>query len=162
MIMKAKRSKSSSDKISRLRRALIEKERELGLLRQISESISGNLDLDDLLRQVIGIVVKVTKADACLLYLYDSGKRELILKASQNPHPRLIGRIRLELGEGITGWVARERQLVAIDKNASDDPRFMVFQNLPEDRYQAFLSIPIISKNEMAHPMNFSQNTLLM
>jgi signal transduction protein with GAF and PtsI domain len=154
MITKEKRVKTSEEKIAQLKRSLIEKTRELSLLRQISESISCNLDLDDVLKQIIDIVVQVTKADACLLYLYDERNKELILKATKNPHPKLIGRVRLELGEGITGWVARERKLVAIPKNASDDPRFKVFHKLPEDRYHAFLSIPVISKNEVIGVIN--------
>jgi signal transduction protein with GAF and PtsI domain len=154
MITKEKRVKNSEEKIASLKRSLAEKSRELELLRQISESISCNLDLDDVLKQIIDIVVQVTKADACLLYLYDDRNKELILKATKNPHPKLIGRVRLELGEGITGWVAKERKLVAIAKNASDDPRFKVFHNLPEDRYHAFLSIPVISKNEVIGVIN--------
>jgi signal transduction protein with GAF and PtsI domain len=154
MIKKEKRLKSNDDKIAQLKRSLAEKTRELELLRQISETISCNLDLDDVLKQIIDIVVQVTRADACLLYLYDDRNKELVLKATKNPHPGLIGRVRLELGEGITGWVARERKLVAISKNASDDPRFKVFQKLPEDRYHAFLSIPVISKNEVIGVIN--------
>ncbi|HET6466095.1 MAG TPA: GAF and ANTAR domain-containing protein [Nitrospiria bacterium] len=154
MITKEKRLKTDEEKIAQLKRSLSEKARELDLLRQISESISCNLDLDNVLKQIIDIVVQVTKADACLLYLYNDRNKELILRATKNPHPKLIGRVRLELGEGITGWVARERKLVAIAKNAHDDPRFRVFQNLPEDRYQAFLSIPVVSKNEVIGVIN--------
>ncbi|MBI3610671.1 MAG: GAF and ANTAR domain-containing protein [Nitrospirae bacterium] len=146
--------KTSDDRIAQLKRSLSEKTRELSLLRLISESISCNLNPDDVLQQIIDIVVQVTKADACLLYLYDDRNKELILRATKNPHPKLIGRVRLELGEGITGWVARERKLVAIAKNASDDPRFKVFHNLPEDRYHAFLSVPVISKNEVIGVIN--------
>jgi len=154
MITKEKRPKTREDKIAQLKRSLTEKTRELDLLRQISESISCNLDLDDVLKQIIDIVVQVTSADACLLYLYNERNKELILRATKNPHPKLIGRVRLELGEGITGWVAQERKLVAIAKNASDDPRFKVFHKLPEDRYHAFLSIPVISKNEVIGVIN--------
>lgn len=154
MISKEKHRRTRDDKVTLLKRSLADKTRELELLRQISESISCNLDLDDVLKQIIDIVVQVTKADACLLYLYDDRNKELILKATKNPHPKLIGRVRLELGEGITGWVARERKLVAIAKNATDDPRFKVFHRLPEDRYQAFLSVPVISKNEMIGVIN--------
>jgi signal transduction protein with GAF and PtsI domain len=154
MITKEKRLKTGDEKIAQLKRSLVEKSRELELLRQISESISCNLDLDDVLKQIIDVVVQVTRADACLLYLYDDRNKELILKATKNPHPKLIGRVRLELGEGITGWVARERKLVAIAKDASDDPRFKVFHKLPEDRYHAFLSVPVISKNEVIGVIN--------
>ncbi|MFQ5949275.1 MAG: GAF domain-containing protein, partial [Nitrospiria bacterium] len=86
---------------------------------------------------MVEMVVEMTQADAFLIYLLNESRDELILRASKNPHPKLIGRIRLEIGEGITGWVAREKRLVAIPKNAEDDPRFKFFHRLPEDRYQA-------------------------
>ena len=140
--------------VKELKKALLEKAKETAILHQISESISSNLNLDEVLKQIIEIVVQVTHADASLLYLLDGHKEELILRASKNPHPKLIGRIRLEIGEGITGWVAKEKKPVAIPKNASDDPRFKVFHNLPEDRYQAFLSVPLIVKNEVIGVIN--------
>ncbi|MEP6600966.1 MAG: hypothetical protein ABJB49_04055, partial [Nitrospirota bacterium] len=59
---------------------------------------SGNLDLDAVLRDIMEIAVQVTKADACLVYLVSSRPDELVLRASKNPHPKLIGRIRLGLG----------------------------------------------------------------
>jgi signal transduction protein with GAF and PtsI domain len=84
----------------------------------------------------------------------------LILRASKNPHPKIIGRIKVKLGEGITGWVARERQPVAIHKEAYNDPRFKLFHNLPEDRYQAFLSAPVITKNEVIGVINVQHRRL--
>lgn len=134
--------------------ALLEKTKEVELLHRITESISSNLDLELVLKEIVGMVVEMTGADACLIYLLNESQKELILRASKNPHPHLIGRVRLELGEGITGWVAKEKRMVAIPQNADDDPRFKVFQNLPEDRYQAFLSVPVISKGEVIGVIN--------
>ncbi|HEX9757076.1 MAG TPA: GAF domain-containing protein [Nitrospiria bacterium] len=131
-----------------------ERIQEIEVLRRITQTISCKLDLEEVLHQIIETVVKVTKADACLLYLLDQLGEELILRASKNPHPKLIGRIRIEVGEGITGWVAKQAQPVAISRNASDDPRFKVFHNLPEDRYHAFLSVPVISQNEVIGVIN--------
>ncbi len=121
---------------------------ELKILHQISHSISCSLDLDKVLKEIIELVVDVTKCDSCLLYLLDENEPYLFLRASKNPHPRLIGRISVKVGEGITGWVAENAELVAISKNASKDPRFRVFSNLPEDRYESFLSAPIIAPTE--------------
>ncbi|MER3424565.1 MAG: GAF sensor protein [Nitrospiraceae bacterium] len=137
-----------------LARALREKTREVDVLHRISESISSTLDLEAVLKHIVEIVSEVTKADACLLYLLSDSREELILRASKNPHPKLIGRITIGLGEGITGWVARERTRVVISSNASDDPRFKFFHNLPEDRYQAFISVPIMAKKEVVGVIN--------
>ncbi len=117
---------------------------ELEILHQISRSISCSLDLDQVLKEIVELVVAVTKCDSCLLYLLEDSEPYLFLRASKNPHPRLIGRISVKVGEGITGWVAETSETVAIARNAGKDPRFKVFNNLPEDKYQAFLSVPII------------------
>jgi signal transduction protein with GAF and PtsI domain len=144
----------SGDTSAKLKLALKMKTQEVDVLHQISQAISGNLNLEDVLRHILELVTEVTKGDSCLLYLMDKSNEELILRASQNPHPKIIGRIKVKVGEGITGWVARERQPVAIQKNASNDPRFKFFHNLPEDRYQAFLSVPITTKSEVVGVIN--------
>jgi len=140
--------------VEQLQRALREKTREVDVLHRISESISSTLDLEAVLRHIVEVVVEATNCDACLLYLLSNSREELILRASKNPHPKLIGRITIGLGEGITGWVARERTRVVIPSNASDDPRFKFFHNLPEDRYQAFVSVPILTKKEVVGVIN--------
>jgi signal transduction protein with GAF and PtsI domain len=140
--------------LRQLEQALREKTREVDVLHRITESITNTLDLESVLKHIVDVVVEVTRADACLLYLLSDGREELILRASKNPHPKLIGRITIGLGEGITGWVARERTRVVIPSNASDDPRFKFFHNLPEDRYQAFVSVPIMAKNEVVGVIN--------
>src|SRR5438128_12298736 len=117
---------------------------ELRILHQISQSISSTLDLDQVLRQIVELVIDVTHGDACLLYLLDEAGDNLVLRASKNPHPRLIGKIAMKVGEGITGWVAREVQPVAIARHASRDSRFKLFHTLPEDKYDAYLSVPIV------------------
>lgn len=134
-----------SNSIENIQKTLDLAGQELKILHQISQSISCSLDLDQVLRQIIDLVVNVTSGDSCLLYLLDETEDFLILRASKNPHPRLIGKIAVKVGEGITGWVAQEAQPVAIARNASKDTRFKVFHTLPEDKYEAFLSVPIVA-----------------
>ena len=148
------KTKDTSKNRVELKRQLRQKSAEISLLHRLSEAVGGTLDLDTVLRHLLEMVVDVTRADACLLYLLDASRRELVLRASKNPHPRLIGRITLEVGEGITGWVAKEQTPVIIAKNASDDPRFKFFHNLPEDRYQAFMSVPISHRGRVVGVMN--------
>ncbi len=137
-----------------LKQQVRERTREVQILHRISESVSSTLEQATVLKEIVEVVVEVTKADACLLYMISENKEELILRASKNPHPRLIGRISIGLGEGITGWVAREKVPVVIPRNASDDARFKFYHRLPEDRYQAFVSVPIMSKGEIVGVIN--------
>ncbi len=61
---------------------------------------------------------------------------------------------RLRMDEGLTGWVARERRLLAISREAYQDPRFKVFSDLPEDAYEAFLSAPVIARDRVVGVIN--------
>lgn len=127
---------------------------EIKLLRSITSLLSGKLNLDDILTQVVHIASQVTGGDACLLYLKDKKDGELVLRASKNPHPKVLGKVKLKLGEGITGWVAEHKHPVAIGKSAGSDSRFKVFNNLPEDKYESFLSAPIMLDGEAIGVIN--------
>src|SRR5207248_5096437 len=124
------------------------------LLHQISNLVSSNLSLENVLQELIGLAVEVTGCDACLVYLVDRGSKEIVLRGSQLPHASELGHIRMKMGEGITGWVAQHKSVVALASNASADARFKTFQTLPEDTYQAFLSIPLISNGEVIGVIN--------
>jgi uroporphyrinogen-III synthase len=58
------------------------------------------------------------------------------------------------VGEGITGWVAKHHQPVAIASNAFQDPRFQFFNELPEDRFESFLSVPLLSRGRIVGVIN--------
>jgi len=110
------------------------------------------MNLQAALDIVVGLVVEFMECDSCLVYLLDN--QELILRASNRSHPESIGRIRLALSEGLTGWVAREKRLLAISREAFHDPRFKFFSDLPEDTYEAFLSAPIKSRRGVEGVIN--------
>ena len=77
-----------------------------------------------------------------------------MLCATNQVHKGALGNVRLKLDEGLTGWVARERRLLAISREAYKDPRFKYFKDLPEDTFEAFLSAPVISRNRVVGVIN--------
>jgi signal transduction protein with GAF and PtsI domain len=133
---------------------LEQKEQELAILHEVAQDISGNLDIYELLARIVDMVINTFAADSCLIYLYDKQNDELILTASSNEEHDVLGRVKLKIGEGVTGWVAKEKKPVALEKEAYKDQRFKTFIALEEDKYEAFLSIPILSKNEIVGVMN--------
>jgi len=125
---------------------------ELEIFSDLSALFASTLELQHTLDETIGLVSRLTKADACFLYLLDHAANDLVLSASKTPHPHEIGHLRLAMGEGITGWVAKHHKVVALPKGAQHDPRFR--GALPEDGYEAFLSIPILIKNKLVGVIN--------
>lgn len=127
--------------------------KELQFLYQVAQRVH-SLDIDKLLDEIVKIAIQVTKGDSCLIYILDKKKQELVLRASKKPHPDLLRKIKLKLGVGITGWVAKERRVVAISFGASKDKRFKFFRSLPEDRFEAFLSVPIVNRKTVYGVIN--------
>lgn len=127
-------------------------EKQLRLLQKISRYMAREIHLSAVLQGVVSLVVDFMHSDSCLLYLLE--QHELVLCASNNPQPETLGRVRLKLGEGLTGWVARERRLLSVSRQAYLDPRFKLFTTLPEDTYEAFLSAPVMTNNRVAGVIN--------
>ena len=67
------------------------------------------------------------------------------------PHASDLGRLRLNVGEGVTGWVAEHKPAVVLSSNAPLDARFKHAQQLIEDTYQALLSVPLVSSATYRH-----------
>lgn len=129
-------------------------ESQVSLFHRVSSIVSSNLSMDEMLGEVVGLTVQASDCDACLVYLIDHSSDEIVLRASQVPHAADLGNLRLKIGEGITGWVAEHKSVVALPSNAASDTRFKRFQTLVEDTYQAFLSVPIVSGGELIGVIN--------
>lgn len=129
-----------------------EKWDELKIFSDLSSLFASTLEVNQTLGETINLVSGLAKADACFLYLIDHASNDLVLSASKTPHPHEIGHLRLKMGEGITGWVAKHHKVVALSKDAYKDPRSR--GALPEDQYEAFLSIPILIKNKPVGVIN--------
>lgn len=124
------------------------------LLHRISSIVSSEVSLDEMLGEIIGLTAQVTECDACLVYLLDRDTDEIVLRASQVPHASALGNLRMQMGEGVTGWVAEHKSVVALSSNAASDARFKRFQTLIEDTYEAFLSVPLISAGDIIGIIN--------
>ncbi|MBZ5609081.1 MAG: ANTAR domain-containing protein [Acidobacteriia bacterium] len=127
---------------------------QVGLLHRISSIVSSELSLDEMLGEIIGITAQVTECDACLVYLIERDSDEIVLRASQLPHASALGNLRMKMGEGVTGWVAEHKSVVALPSNAGSDARFKRFQALIEDTYEAFLSVPLVSGGDIIGVIN--------
>jgi signal transduction protein with GAF and PtsI domain len=127
-------------------------EQQLRLFQRVSRLMTRDLELEDVLHEMVTLLQDFLQSDSCLIYLVEEG--ELVLAASSDQNRQNIGRVRLRLNEGLTGWVARERRLLAISREAYNDSRFKYFKDLPQDTFEAFLSVPVISQNKVVGVIN--------
>lgn len=125
---------------------------EVEALHDIGRRVAAAAPMRDVLSRVVDFAVTLVKCDSCLVYIREGD--QLILRASKNKHDDVLGSIRLRLGQGITGWVAERGEVAAIPRAASKDPRFQGFNELEEDRYEAFLSVPLLCRSKVVGVIN--------
>src|SRR6266516_3184232 len=122
---------------------MVREDSPLDYLHGLASRMAAAAPLAEVLSDVVDFASSVATCDSCLIYLVEG--EELVLRASKNLHPDAVDRVKLKIGQGITGWVAEHRQPVSVWEKAFSDPRFKRFHQLPEDRYEAFLSVPVLS-----------------
>jgi signal transduction protein with GAF and PtsI domain len=120
----------------------------------------------EVLDSVVEFAAALVKCDSCLIYVLEGD--ELVLRASKKAHSEAVGRLKLDrlklrVGQGITGWVAKHHEPVAISQRAALDPRFQFFHELPENNdneidnensYEAFLSVPLMCRGRVVGAIN--------
>ncbi len=115
---------------------------QIDFLHEISSRIAAADSLHLVLDRIVSFISNVIPCDSCFVYVLEG--ENLVMRASKNPHADLVDHMGIQIGQGVTGWVAKHQQPVAIASGASNDPRFKAFKNLPEDHFEAMLCTPIM------------------
>jgi uroporphyrinogen-III synthase len=121
-------------------------------LHEIGSRMASADPLHEVLAQVVDFAGDLVDCDSCFVYVLEND--ELVLRASKNPHEEVVDRLKIRMGQGITGWVAEHREPVAVSEGAGKDPRFQLFNELPEDGFEAFLSVPLLSRGRLVGVVN--------
>lgn len=124
----------------------------LNFLHDVSTRIAAADPLHEVLDEIVEFVSDLVSCDSCFIYVKEA--HELVLRASKNSHPEVLDRLKLTVGEGITGWVAENNEAVVLTERAWQDKRFQKFIELPEDSFEAFLSIPVSSRGNVVGVVN--------
>jgi signal transduction histidine kinase len=124
-----------------LESALRREQKKVALVQEVSRALSTVGDLDALLRLIMEKVTVLMEADRSTLYLVTEDGRQLWSKVIQGGE-RV--EIRLDVGEGVAGWVAQTREIVNIPE-AYADQRFQPAWDLKSGyRTRSILSVPMI------------------
>jgi phosphotransferase system, enzyme I, PtsP len=109
---------------------------ELGHL--FRESVS----IETLLDKAVEMVAARTRSAVCSIYLYKPAEQVLVLQATRGLTPESVGKVRLKIGEGLTGLALQQMKPIC-EKDASRNPHYRFFPNSQEELYEAFLALPI-------------------
>jgi len=112
-------------------------------LQRILHEVNKAHDIEQAVAVIVSRVGSAMGVDVCSVYLHEPDSRQLVLMASEGLNPESVGKVRLALNEGLVGLVASRAEPVNVE-NAFDHPQFKYIEETGEERYHAFLGVPII------------------
>jgi signal transduction histidine kinase len=124
-------------------RDLVDADRELVLLRELIQAASSGPGVEPLAAAAARMITEATGTDVCFVHVLDDTERSLTLAGATPPFDSEVGKIRLPLGQGISGWVASHREPVVITHNKEADPRYMPFRSLRGSDFTSMVSVPM-------------------
>lgn len=118
-------------------------DRELALLRELIRAASSGPGVEPLAAAAARMITAATGTDVCFVHVLDDTERSLTLTGATPPFDSQVGKIRLPLGQGVSGWVASERQPVVIIRDKESDPRYRPFESLRGSDFTSMVSVPM-------------------
>jgi GAF domain-containing protein len=125
----------------------------LRALREIAQALSAAWDLDTTLDLIARRTNHVMDADSCSLYLLEPEGEILRLRASTRLSRDSLGRASLRLGEGLTGWAAKNGKPAAV-REAQLDPRFKLLPETGEEELRSLLAVPLTNRGRIIGALN--------
>jgi len=98
--------------------------------------------LEGFLSDVVGLIATHMQADACSIFLYDENADTLFLRATRGLNADSVDKLKLHLGEGITGTALKELRPIR-EGRSKDSPYYKPVPNIDEERYESMLAVPI-------------------
>ncbi len=119
----------------------------LSTLQDISAIILQSHHLDETLENIVTLVAERAHSEVCSLYLLEENSATLVLRATCGLAADSVGKVRLEIGEGLTGLAVEQRAILAIEE-PQNDPRYRYFAGTGEEQFHSFLAIPLFDRSE--------------
>jgi len=119
----------------------------LTILEDISTLISHSHDLQAALNSIVATVADRMETEVCSVYILDQPKKRLTLRATMGLDEESVGRVSMDIGEGLTGLVIQRMKPVMV-VDAPAHPRYKYFPETHEEHFHSFLGVPLI-ENKM-------------
>lgn len=122
-------------------------------LSKISNAITSDLYLEDMLKLIVTLTANVMKVKICALWLLDPNTQELKIRATQAMSHEYLKERSLKVGEGIVGLVVKEKKPVTI-LNVIKDEKYREKNLAKKLGLASMLSVPMKVKNRVIGVIN--------
>lgn len=126
---------------------------QLEALSEISEAITSDTYLDDILRLIVVVTAKVMGSNICSLMLLDEESGVLEIRATQAVSEGYLKKTPVGIGEGISGMAARKNESIAV-WDVKEDPRFVNKEIAVKENLCSLLCMPMSVKGKVVGVIN--------
>lgn len=116
-------------------------------LRSIVQEVSAAANLSAILEIIVSRVKRAMVTEACSVYLRNNHD-VYVLMATDGLNESSVGRVSLARNQGLVGLVAVREEPINLE-DAEAHPKFQYFPETGEERYSAFLGVPIIHQRQV-------------
>lgn len=131
----------------------------LSVLRKIVQEVSTAPDLESVLDLIVRRIQRAMRTEVCSIFLLDPTRQRYVLRATQGLNQEAVGRVSLSMTEGIVGQVGQRAEPINLE-DAFTHPAFHYLQSTGEERYHAFLGVPIIHHRSVLGVLVVQQHDL--
>lgn len=128
----------------------------LKTLRRIVQDVTSAETLPDALSMLVKRLSDALHTQAVAVYLIDNQSAEYVLSAQAGLNENAVGHIRLSLDQGLIGLVGRREEPINL-ANATEHESFFKHDLVGEERYNAFLGVPVIHHRRLYGVLTLQQ-----
>jgi two-component system, response regulator PdtaR len=125
----------------------------LSTLNEISQAITSDLYLDDILKLIVNLTAGAMRVKICAVWLLDDETGELTIRATQALSKEYLKERALKVGEGIVGSVAKKKKPIIIP-DVSKDESYKEKELAKKEGLVAMLSVPMLVKDKVIGVIN--------
>jgi len=127
--------------------------KQIAALSRISQAVSSDLLLEDVLRLIVMVLAEVMDSKICSLMLVDEKKKELLVRATQSISAEYNQKPNLKIGTGIAGRVVEESKPISV-LDVRRDPRYQNTDIAIKEGLCSLLSVPLSVRGKIIGVLN--------
>src|SRR5271166_4404304 len=122
---------------------------ELTIFHDVAKALTSSLNLDSILQTIMEKMAEYFRPDTWSLLMVDEEKDELYFAIAVGAAAEVLSKVRLKVGEGIAGWVARHGQALIVP-DVQSDPRFSSrLDEMTRLQTRSVICVPLRSKHRV-------------
>jgi signal transduction protein with GAF and PtsI domain len=128
-------------------------EEQIKALSKISQAITSDLYLEDILRLIVTVTAELLGSNICSLMLIDEKTNELVVRATQSVSEEYNKKAPLKIGEGIAGKVVKENRAITV-KDVTKEKEYKHKDIAKKEGLNSLLCVPLAVKGKVIGVIN--------